>query len=176
MNVKKRFLTGALAAVMAIGMSVPAFAAEMNMPVYGTYSAEGTADKVIAYAYDAPDSMSFTYSEASLGTWNPKTHEYEGAGGEGGWTADGDVSVTVVNHSNTAIRVRPNYTAEVGQEDVKVGFSKPNFTIATAVGTEVAEAPSESFTVGMLEKSAGLTSGEDNVLLGHVTLRVEAAE
>lgn len=176
MNVKKRFLTGALAAVMAIGMSVPAFAAEMNMPVYGTYSEAGTAKKVIAYAYNAPDSMSFTYSEASLGTWNPETHEYEGAGGEGGWTADGDVSVTIVNHSNTAIRVRPNYTPEVGQEDVKVGFSKPNFTIATAVGTKVAEAPSESFTVGMLEKSAGLTSGDDNVLLGHVTLRVEAAE
>ena len=176
MNVKKRFLTGALAAVMAIGMSVPAFAAEMNMPVYGTYSEAGTADKVIAYAYQAPDSMSFTYSEASLGTWNPETHEYEGAGGEGGWTADGDVSVTIINHSNTAIRVRPAYTAEVGREAVKVGFSKPNFTIATAVGTEVAEAPSDSFTVGIVEESAGLTSGDDNVLLGHVTLRVEAAE
>lgn len=176
MNVKKRFLTSALAAVMAIGMAVPAFAEPMNMPVYGTYSEDGTADKVIAYAYQAPESMSFTYSEASLGTWNPETHEYEGAGGEGGWTADGDVSVTVINHSNTAIRVRPAYTAEVGQEDVKVGFSKPDFTIATAVGTEVAEAPSDSFTVGMTGESAGLTSGDDNVLLGHVTLRVEAAE
>lgn len=176
MNVKKRFLTGALAAVMAIGMSVPAFAEPMNMPVYGTYSEEGTADKVIAYAYQAPDSMSFTYSEASLGTWNPETHEYEGGGGEGGWTADGDASVTVINHSNTAIRVRPNYTPESGREAVKVGFSKPNFTIATAVGTEVAEAPSDSFTVGVVKESAGLTSGDDNVLLGHVTLRVEAAE
>lgn len=176
MNVKKRFLTGALAAVMAIGMSVPAFAAEMNMPVYGTYSEEGTADKVISYAYQAPASMSFTYSEASLGKWNPETHEYEGDGGEGGWTADGDNSVTIINHSNTAIRVRPAYTAEVGREAVKVGFSKTDFTIATAVGTEVAEAPSDSFTVGMVKESAGLTSGDDNVLLGHVTLRVEAAE
>lgn len=176
MNVKKRFLTSALAAVMAIGMAVPAFAAEMNMPVYGTYSEAGTADKVIAYAYQAPDSMSFTYSEASLGTWNPETHEYEGGGGEGGWTADGDNSVTVTNHSNTAIRVRPNYTPESGREAVKVGFNKTNFTIATAVGTEVAEAPSDSFTVGMTKESAGLTSGDDNVLLGHVTLRVEAAE
>lgn len=176
MNVKKRFLTSALAAVMAIGMAVPAFAEPMNMPVYGTYSEAGTADKVIAYAYQAPDSMSFTYSDASLGTWNPETHEYEGGGGEGGWTADGDVSVTVTNHSNTAIRVRPNYTPESGREAVKVGFSETDFTIATAVGTEVDSAPSDSFTVGMVAESAGLTNGDDNVLLGHVTLRVEAAE
>lgn len=179
MNMKKRLMTGLLTAAMVMSLgATAAFAADPTIDIMGSYSGEATAKKVITYSYSEIDSMSFTYSEASLGTWNPETHEYEGGGAGGGWTADGNNSITITNHSNTAIDVRPVFATEAGHEDIKVGTnlgeSKGVLNLATAEGTEVANAPKGSFTVMVTE--GALSSGDSNVKLGTLTLRVTAAE
>lgn len=180
MNLKRKIAVFALAGVMAVGMSIPAMAAEFNATVKGSYSGEAGADTVIAYSYSDIKEFNFTYSAGNKGTWNSETHEYEGGSGTGKWTADGNTTVTITNHSNTAIDVKPVYTPESGYEDIKLGTNLGGtqgvLTIATAEGTPVAEAPKGSFTVGMTADSGALEEGEVDVTLGHLTLSVTAAE
>lgn len=182
MNLKRKIAVFALAGVMAVGMSIPAMAAgeEFNATVKGSYSGEAGADTVIAYSYSKISEFNFTYSAGDKGTWNPETHEYENGSGTGKWTSDGNNTVTITNHSNTAIDVKPVYTAEAGYEDIQLGTNLGGtqgvLTIETAEGTSVDEAPKGSFTVGMTADSGALEEGEVGVTLGHLTLSVTAAE
>ena len=159
MNVKK--LTGLLtAAALVCTMGTTAFAQEgvgtgsYNAEVKGTYQAGGTSATV--YSVDiAWTDMSFTYTDASQGTWNPETHQYDG-GAEAAWTASDD-SITVTNHSNAAVTATASYEADPGYETTDMTFGNNAATVATAEGTEVAEAPSATITVtptGSLAQSA----------------------
>ena len=137
--------------------------------VKGTYQA-GSSGAV--YSVDiAWTDMSFTYTGAGEGTWDPETHQYSGSS-EGAWTASND-SITVTNHSNAAVKATASYQAETGYESTTMTFGNNGATVATAVGTEVASAPSATITVtpgGTLAESAN--GGK----IGTITVSIAAAE
>ena len=137
--------------------------------VKGTYQA-GSSGAV--YSVDiAWTDMNFTYTGAGEGTWNPETHQYSGSS-EGAWTASDD-SITVTNHSNAAVKATAKFEADSGYETTTMTFDNNGATVATAVGTEVASAPSATITVtpgGTLAESAN--GGK----IGTITVSIAAAE
>lgn len=138
--------------------------------VTGQYKTNGAASTV--YSVDvAWDSMAFTYTVASEGTWNPTTHQYDRAS-EGQWSGNGNVKVT--NHSNAKVNVAVAYAAERGYEGISGGFSNGSFQLATAEGTEVGSAPNQTVTLtlsGKLDKSVNTSTK-----LGTATVTITAAE
>lgn len=90
--------------------------------------------------------MAFTYNAASEGTWNPDTHQYDGREGSGRWSASGN-TVTVTNHSNTAVTVNLTYNAAEGFDGISGSFDNASLPLATAVGTSVNEAPTAAATL-----------------------------
>lgn len=86
--------------------------------------------------------MAFTYT-AEAGIWDPATHKTTGAEG-GVWTVDkeGGNTITVTNHSNTGVTAAFSYAADTGFEGISGSFDKESLALKTAVGTEVANAPS----------------------------------
>ena len=138
--------------------------------VKGTYQPGGSG--AVVYSVDiAWIDMNFTYTGAGEGTWNPETHQYEG-GTEASWT-DSNASVTVINHSNAAVTVTASFEALPGYETTSMTFGNNGATVATAVGTEVASAPSATITVtpgGTLAESAN--GGK----IGTITVSIAAAE
>ena len=137
--------------------------------VKGTYQPGGSG--AVVYSVDiAWTDMNFTYTGAGEGTWNPETHQYEG-GTEASWT-DSNASVTVINHSNAAVTVTASFEALPGYETTSMTFGNNGATVATAVGTEVASAPSATITVtpgGTLAESAN--GGK----IGTITVSIAAA-
>lgn len=177
MNMKK--ITSLLAAAaLTCTMGTTAFAADhdgvgtgsYNADVKGTYQAGGTG--AIVYSVDiAWTAMSFTYTGAGQGTWDPENHQYTG-GSEAAWTASDD-SITVTNHSNAAVKATASYKAETGYESTSMTFGNNEAIVATAVGTEVGSAPKETITVtpdGTLAESA------DGGKIGTITVNITAAE
>ena len=151
MNMKKLVSMLAVAALTCT-MGTTAFAADQDgvstgsypADVKGTYQAGISGD--VVYSVDiAWTDMSFIYTGAGEGTWDPETHQYSGSS-EGGWTASND-SITVTNHSNAAVKATASYQAETGYESTTMTFGNNGATVATAVGTEVASAPSATITV-----------------------------
>lgn len=177
MNMKK-ITTLLAAAALVCTMSTTAFAADQdgvgtgsyNTDVKGTYHAGSSGD--VVYSVDiAWTDMSFTYTGAGEGTWNPETHQYEG-GTEASWT-DSNASVTVINHSNAAVTVTASFEALPGYETTSMTFGNNGATVATAEGTEFAKAPSATITVtpgGTLAESA------DGGKIGTITVSIAAAE
>ncbi len=163
-------------AVLALTSTLTAFAAEggttdPTKDVTGSYTgAAGTP--VYEYSYSFGD-MKFNYSGATSGTWNPDTHQFEGGESKGGWSCtSGADEITVINHSNAPINVVLQFTSAI--DGVKFGFTEPNFELASAVGTDVANAPKKTVRVGAMNDSAGLSEGQTNVKVGTVTLHVTA--
>ena len=177
MNMKK-ITTLLAAAALTCAMGTTAFAADQDgvstgsypADVKGTYQAGSSGD--VVYSVDiAWTDMSFTYTGAGEGTWDPETHQYSGSS-EGAWTASND-SITVTNHSNAAVKATASYHAETGYESTTMTFGNNEATVATAVDTEVASAPSATITVtpgGTLAESAN--GGK----IGTITVSIAAAE
>ena len=138
--------------------------------VKGTYHPGGSG--AVVYSVDiAWTDMNFTYTGAGEGTWNPETHQYSGSS-EGAWTAS-DESITVTNHSNAAVKATAKFEADSGYESTTMTFGNNGATVVTAVGTEVASAPSATITVtpgGTLAESAN--GGK----IGTITVSIAAAE
>ena len=161
-----------LACTLAISSS--AFAADLPDPsthaVNGRYHANSTVETV--YSVDvAWDSMEFTYTVDSEGTWNPATHQVDGAS-DGRWSGDGDVKVT--NHSNAKVNVAVTYAAESSYSDITGSFSNGSFQLATAEGTQVDSAPNQTATLtlsGELDKSV-----DTSTKLGTATVTITAAQ
>ena len=177
MNMKKLVSMLAVAALTCT-MGTTAFAADQDgvetgdytADVKGTYEAGSSGD--VVYSVDiAWTDMSFTYTGAGEGTWDPETHQYSGSS-EGAWTASDD-SITVTNHSNAAVKATAKFEADSGYESTTMTFGNNGATVATAVGTEVASAPSATITVtpgGPLAESA------DGGKIGTITVSIAAAE
>ena len=177
MNMKK-ITTLLAAAALTCAMGTTAFAADQDgvktgnytADVNGTYRAGGSG--AVVYSVDiAWTDMSFTYTDAGEGTWDPETHEYNG-GADAAWTDSND-SITVTNHSNAAVKATAKFEADSGYESTTMTFGNNEATVATAVGTEVASAPSATITVtpgGTLAESA------DGGKIGTITVSIAAAE
>ena len=157
-----------------LAVSSAAFAADLPDPsthaVNGRYHANSTVETV--YSVDvAWDSMEFTYTVDSEGTWNPATHQVDGAS-EGRWSGDGDVKVT--NHSNAKVKVAVTYAAESSYSDITGSFRNGSFHLATAEGTQVDSAPNQTATLtlsGELDKSV-----DTSTKLGTATVTITAAQ
>lgn len=177
MNMKK-ITTLLAAAALTCAMGTTAFAAdqtgvntgEYTADVKGTYQAGGS--DAVVYSVDiAWTDMNFTYTGAGEGTWDPETHQYSGSS-EGAWTASND-SITVTNHSNAPVTATASYAADPDYGSTTMTFDNNGATVATAVGTEVASAPSATITVtpgGTLAESAN--GGK----IGTITVSIAAAE
>ena len=93
--------------------------------------------------------MEFTYT-AAAGVWDPGTHTITGADG-GTWSATntGGNQIKVTNHSNTAVTATFSYAAASGYDSISGSFDKTSLDLATAVGTEVSNAPSDSAALSL---------------------------
>ena len=176
MNMKK-ITTLLAAAALTCAMGTTAFAADQDGVSTGSYPADvkGTyqaGSSGAVYSVDiAWTDLSFTYTGAGEGTWDPETHQYSGSS-EGAWTASND-SITVTNHSNAAVKATASYQAETGYESTTMTFGNNGATVATAVDTTVQNAPSATITVtpgGTLAQSAN--GGK----IGTITVSIAAAE
>ena len=176
----KKLFTTLLAVAMLASMTVTAFAAETNtgtqdteITVNGSF-VSGTAGSSVISVDIAWEAMDFTYTGASQGTWNPTTHAYEGAI-EGGWS-DNTPAITVTNHSNVAVNASLSFTSDV---DGVIGtFTEASGTendkvleLATAVGTEVENAPKATAKFGI----SGAAIDADKTL-GTITVTLAKAE
>ena len=177
MNMKKLVSMLAVAALTCT-MGTTAFAADQDGVSTGSYPADvkGTyqagSSGAVVYSVDiAWTDMSFTYTGAGEGTWDPETHQYSGSS-EGAWTASDD-SITVTNHSNAAVKATASYQAETGYESTTMTFGNNEATVATAVGTEVASAPSATITV---TPSGTLAESANGGKIGTITVSIAAAE
>ena len=177
MNMKK-ITTLLAAAALTCAMGTTAFAADQDgvktgdytADVKGTYQAGGSG--AVVYSVDiAWTDMSFTYTGAGEGTWDPETHQYSGSS-EGAWTASDD-SITVTNHSNAAVKATAKFEAETDYESTTMTFGNNGATVVTAVGTEVASAPSATITV---TPSGTLAQSANGGKIGTITVSIAAAE
>ena len=143
-----------------------------NIEISGTYTPGAAADEIIS-ADIAWDAMDFTYTGASQGTWNPVTHTYDGAT-EGSWS-DNTPAITVTNHSNVAVNATLGFTANVtgvvGTFTEASGTENDNvLELATAEGTEVANAPTATANFGI----SGAAIDADKTL-GTITVTIKTA-
>ena len=176
---KKLFAT-LLAVAMLASVSVTAFAAETNhgtqdteITVNGSYVSGAAGSSVISVDIEW-EAMNFTYSATSEGTWNPATHAYDGQT-EGGWS-DNTPAITVTNHSNVAVNATLGFTADVsvvvGSFTEASGTENDNIlNLATAEGTEVANAPTATANFGI--SGAAIDA---NKTLGTITVTIAKAE
>lgn len=173
---KKLFsLILALTLLLSLG-TVAAFAANPitaangsdSKEVKGSYQAGDVSDTV--YSVDVSwGSMEFTYTGASEGTWNPATHQYDGAAA-GGWAvnAAGGNKITVTNHSNAAVTATLSYAAEAAYSGITGSFDTDTLTLASAEGTAIANAPTGSANLTLAGELASSVTASTK--LGTVTV------
>ena len=145
---------------------------DREITVNGSFVPGAAADEIISVDV-AWEAMDFTYTGASQGTWNPATHAYEGAI-EGGWS-DNTPAITVKNHSNVAVNATLGFTANVtgvvGTFTEASGTENDNIlNLATAEGTEVANAPTATANFGI----SGAAIDADKTL-GTITVTIKTA-
>ena len=175
----KKLLTLALVLALTLSLAVPAFAAETvttdggssTITVNGTYTPGSTATERVSVDVSW-GAMSFTYTGGSEGSWNSTTHEYDGAT-SGSWTASTGNTITVTNHSNTAIEAELTFVAADGLNitgsfvETSATANDGKLALATAVGTLPANAPSATATFNI----TGGTISESGAI-GTITVKI----
>lgn len=167
----KKILTLILALAMVMSLSVTAFAAtstggDTTINVKGTFKTDGAAGEKISVDV-AWEGMEFTYTEGAAGEWLPNEHKY--ADDAAGYWSTNKGTITVTNHSNTAVKATLTFDADV---DGVVGtFDKTELQLDTAVGTEVNAAPSATAEFGI--SGAAITENKDT--LGTITVTIAKA-
>lgn len=81
------------------------------------------------------EGMTFTYSANSSGTWNPNTHDFEGAS-ESGWSSNTN-GIKITNHSNAPITAKLSFQPTSGYPDITAswgtdGTESGEYTLASA--------------------------------------------
>lgn len=133
-----------LAPLSAYADTLTAVGGTATHEVKATYKADpsGGAGGTVYNVDIAWGDMAFTYT-AAAGTWDPAKHAYTGAEG-GTWAVDkeGGNTITVTNHSNADVTAAFSYAAAEGFTGISGSFDKESLALKSAVGTEVANAPS----------------------------------
>lgn len=174
---KKRIVTAMImtVAVCTAGLTAGTTAEAAGVPtsngsnVYGTYAEAEPSEPV--YSVDINwGRMYFTYT-ADSGTWNPKTHQYEG-GQEGTWTAENN-TVTVTNHSELPVKVEFGYADHPGYENITGSYSVTSDILESGVGRSYEEADS---VATQLTLSGELPKGADKANIGSVNVHLRVVE
>ena len=112
--------------------------------------------------------MAFTYT-AEAGIWDPANHTYTGAEG-GAWTVDNKDGnkIKVTNHSNAEITASIDYTPAPGYDSISGSFDKTSLVLATAVDTEVSNAPNDSAALTLTGALGSDTTA--NTTIGTITV------
>lgn len=186
----KKTISLILALTMVLAMATTAFAADItttgntSAQVTATYK-EGFNGGTIYGVNISWGNMTFTYTDASKGTWNADSHQYENPKAAE-WTYDSGANViTVTNHSNAPIDVTPSWTAGEDYSAVTMTFQVNNvtatkLTVATADnGTDGAAGTAQTGTItvhpgGTLTKNDN-TSATNGATIGQITLTLEDA-
>ena len=177
----KKIISLILALTLILSMSITAFATETNsgkleannasqtINVTGTFNAGGAAATKVSVNITW-DEMSFTYTGASQGEWNPNDHAYTGSTA-GGWSTE-TATIVVVNHSNTGVTATLSFTSAV--EGVIGAFTENSMTendnvleLQTAFGTDYNSAPSATAEFGI--SGAAITESKT---LGTITVAI----
>lgn len=122
------------------------------------------------------EAMNFTYTDGALGTWYPESHSYSG-GTAGSWSND-KASITVTNHSNVGIDATFDFTPANGMNingkfyasaDATTALTtvEQKLSLATAVGTELTNAPMGTFYFGISGDAIS-----ENKVLGNITVTI----
>ena len=172
----KKFATVLLALALMATLSMASFAATVDA-VPGSEGKDLNVDftdvvlsTTTVYSVDIAwdNDLVFDYSAGNQGAWNPETHAYGETTGAA-WS-DSDVTVTVTNHSNAAVTATLT-VVDVENDGVTVSGDKTGAQpLATAVGTEVANAPKVEFTI----TASGTPTADAKV--ASATVAIAAAE
>lgn len=151
------FLFAIMVIIIVSFTSITAFADNITLPndygskessidVKATYKIGGEEKTV--YSVDLVwGSMSFTYTSAFKGNWNPATHEYDGAT-ESKWDCkDGANVIKVTNHSNASVSLSFTYKSETNYPLVTGRFDNNEITLQTAENTTRENAPTNTTTL-----------------------------
>lgn len=153
-----------LAAVLLVSLTaVFAVTATTETPATADVKAQvnkTTADGVVSVDVKW-DNLEFTYTDND-GKWNPTTHKFDGVVKE--WSEAKNITVT--NHSNIGITATAAY-AKDGENDVVITLGDA-VTLESAVGTEVASAPSKTISV----TPSGTTANEEMTKVGTITVSI----
>lgn len=122
----KKTISVLLTLVLMFSLSVTAFAANVDSSpasesadVNATYVA-GSSGGVVFSVDIEWTAMNFTYQAAGQPVWDPESHSYSDAV-PASWSGSG--TVTITNHSNTALDVTPSYTMDSGYEATTLTFT-----------------------------------------------------
>ena len=172
----KKFFALALALALTMALAVTCFAAKDINAVGGSKSEtvkvgyiEGGKSATV-YGVDVSfEAMTFNYTAASQGTWDPDTHTYKDIDAAE-WDKT-EAKVTVTNHSNAAIVATVSYAKGDYTGNVKVDIVNATLNIGSAVETAVGDAPQGVATVKV---SGDAAKGES--VIGTVTVTIAAAQ
>ena len=112
--------------------------------------------------------MAFTYT-AEAGIWDPTNHTYTDAKG-GAWAVDNKDGnkIKVTNHSNADVTAVFNYAAAEGFDGISGSFDKDSLGLKSAVGTEVANAPTGTAALTLTGALGSDTTA--NTTIGTITV------
>jgi len=143
--------------------------------VYVTYQ-EGASSPTIYSVDIVCQSMEFTYTAASEGTWDPETHDYTNKQ-NASWSFENN-KITVTNHSNTAINATFSYAPAANFDTVSGAFvdvdnkalTDATLTLNSAVDSTLDEAP---FGTAYLSLTGELSSSlATKTVCGTVTVTI----
>lgn len=180
------------AAVLSVGMTATAFAAQTSpatintvpggvaIDVTGSYDGT-TTDGALVYKIDvAWGSMAFTYEASATRSWNTTTHQYDTTSdGVGVWKADSEGisnKITVTNHSNAAVEAGLAFAAN-GDLDITGKFTDgdkdiTSLSLASADITNAAVEDEAFFKI----TGGTLDEGTTNSGIGGILVSIRAVE
>lgn len=189
----KKLLALLLAVTIVMTMSIPAFAEEVDetvddhsgsatvtdeepsaeIGVYGNYLDKLDAKKILSVDVSWTD-MHFKYAQTQQGTWNPERHTYDNPVDEGEWL-NNSATITIANHSNTAVTASLSYTKNV--DTANGTFSQSSVELDTAENTAVSNPPSDTVNFTIDGYIGNWTSdGKQNLGTIHVNLTANETE
>lgn len=175
----KKTISILLTLVLMLSLSVTAFAANATTApttdradINATYVA-GAAGGVVFSVDIEWSAMNFTYQAAGQPVWDPETHSYSEAIPEK-WEGSG--TVTITNHSNTALDVTPSYAMDSGYEATELNFTVDGEAVNGAVIVESAADTNEAVEKVITVTPKGKLASDANGKIGTVTVTVDESE
>lgn len=145
---------------------------ETNIPVYHVVIAWGDLE----FSYNFEGYTNLTKK------WDPETHAYVIHGTQNGqevvatgkWEGNTSNTVTVTNHSDDDVAVSAKFgdANSITNEGITATLSDNEFNLATAVGTLVANAPKDTFTVTV--SGTPTTTDATDFGVGIITVTISA--